>query len=211
MKDLYLVGAGGMGREVISMIQDVHTHIEPRWNIKGFLDDTEDPLKNKACDYQVVGTIKDYYPKKNDVLLMCIANPKAKQEIATMLTARGAKFDSFISPWTNLGRHCSFGEGVIIYSGFGMTVNVQIGDFVTLLACGLGHDVIVGDYSTISARAALLGNVNVNKKVFIADSAIVSPNVVIGEDAYVGLGSVVVKNVKTGEKVFGNPAREIGI
>lgn len=211
MKDLYLVGAGGCGREVLNMILDMHAAQGPKWNIKGFLDDTDDPLKGKACDYPVVGTIKDYSPQPNDVLLMCIASPQAKRQLVPMLKARGAVFDSFISPWAYMGRHNEMGEGAVIYGGFGMSVNVRVGCFATLLGCSFGHDVTVGDFCTISANCGLLGYVKVGDGVFMGDSVRVAPHVEIGNDAYVCIGSVVVKNVKAGEKVFGNPAREIGI
>lgn len=211
MKDLYLVGAGGCGREVLNMILDMHAAQGPKWNIKGFLDDTDNPLHGKACDYPVVGTIKDYSPSPNDVLLMCIASPQAKRQLVPMLKARGAVFDSFISPWAYMGRHNQIGEGAVVYGGFGMSVNICIGSFVTLLNCSFGHDVTVGDWCTISGNCGLLGYVKVGDGVFMGDSVRVTPHVEIGNDAYVGIGSVVVKNVKAGEKVFGNPAREIGI
>lgn len=211
MKDLYLVGAGGCGREVLNMILDMHAAQGPKWNIKGFLDDTDDPLKGKACDYPVVGTIKDYSPQPNDVLLMCIASPQAKRQIVPMLKARGAVFDSFIAPGAYMGRHNEVGEGAVIYGDFGMSVNVRVGCFATLLGCSFGHDVTVGDFCTISANCGLLGYVKVGDGVFMGDSVRVAPHVEIGNDAYVCIGSVVVKNVKAGEKVFGNPAREIGI
>lgn len=211
MKNLYLVGAGGMGREVLHFIIEMQTAHGPRWNIMGFLDDTENPLQNKACDYGVVGTIKEYVPQENDALLMCIASPQAKQTLVPMLKEKGAFFDSFISPWAYLGRHNTIGEGAVVYGGFGMTVNCTVGDFATLLTCSLGHDVQVGNYCTLSSNTRLLGNVSVGNRVFFGESALIAPHIHIGDDAYVGLGSVVVRNVKAGEKVFGNPAREIGI
>ena len=211
MKDLYLVAAGGCGREVLNMILDMHAEQGPKWNIKGFLDDTEDLLKGKACDYPVVGTIRDYAPAPNDVLLMCIASPQAKRKLVPMLKARGAVFESFVSPWAYMGRYNQIGEGAVVYGGVTMSVNITIGSFVTLLPCGFGHDVVVGDYCTISGNCGLLGYVKVGSGVFMGDSARVAPHVEVGDDAYVGIGSVVVKDVRAGEKVFGNPAREIGI
>lgn len=209
MKDLYLVGAGGCGREVLDMILDMHALSGPKWNIRGFLDDTEDPLKNKACDYGVVGTIRDYKPAPNDVLLMCIASPQAKQKLVPILKERGAVFDSFISPHVHLGRHSHIGEGAIIYPGFYMSVNVRIGNFATLLGCTMGHDVTVGDYCTISAQCGLMGHVKVGDGVFLGDSVRVAPNVEIGDNVCAHIGSIVVRNVKSGSIVFGNPAREI--
>jgi len=210
MKNLYIVGAGGCGREILAMILDTQAIREQHWNIMGFLDDTKASFQDIACEYPIAGTIKDYSPKTNDVLLMGIADPKGKEKLATMLKARGAQFDSFIHPYSALGRHNKIGEGSIIYGGFGMTVNVNIGAFTTLQACYLGHDVCIGDYSTVSSMSNIMGYVNVGKRVFMGSNVAIVPHTVVEDNAYVCVGSVVIKNVNSGTKVMGNPAREIG-
>lgn len=210
MKNLYIVGAGGCGREILAMILDTQAITGKRWNIKGFLDDTKSSFQDTECEYPIVGTIKDYSPKVDDVFLMGIADPKGKEKLATMLKSRGARFESFIHPYAALGRYNKIGEGAIIYGGFGMTVNVTIGAFATLQACYLGHDVNIGEYSTISSMSNIMGYVDVGKRVFMGSNVAVVPRTVIEDDAYVCVGSVVIKNVKSGIKIIGNPAREIG-
>lgn len=211
MKDLYIVGAGGMGRELMNYVLTLHRVSGPRWNIKGFLDDTGAPLQGKECSYPVAGTIVDYMPKPNDVLLMGVARPADKKKLATMLLARGAVFETFIHPWTDMGAHNVIGKGDIFYSGFGMTVNCKIGDFCTLLKCGIGHDVTVGDYATISSNANIMGRVSIGPGVFIGGNVGIGPGVSIGEGAYICLGSMVMNDVAPGAMVMGNPAREIGM
>lgn len=210
MKNLYIIGAGGLGRELLSLILDIQAIAGQRWNIMGFLDDTEDPLKGKACDFSVVGTVVDYMPKPNDVLALGIANPQAKSRLVSMLQQRGAVFENIIHPYAYLGRHNSLGEGLVIYGAFSMSVNVNIGNFVTLLNSGLGHDVRIGDYCTISSNCNFMGNCSLDERVFVGGNVAVAPHVHIGSDAYICLGSVVMKNVSAGCKVMGNPAREVG-
>lgn len=209
MKDLYIVGAGGCGREVLHIIKDIHRIQGPRWNIKGFLDDTEDPLKGKDCDYGVVGTIQGYQPKENEVLVMAIASPQAKQKLVPMLLERGAVFESVIHPYADLGEFNTIGDGVVIYGGFSMSVNVTIGNYVTMLSSWLGHDVQIGDYATLSGMCHILGNVQIGSGVFMGSNVVVAPHANIEDDAYVGIGSVVLRRVKKGKRVFGNPAREM--
>lgn len=209
MKDLYIVGAGGCGREVLNIIKDIHAVQGQQWNVVGFLDDTESPLAGKECDFGVVGTIVDFVPKENDVLVMGIANPQAKEKLVAMLKSRGAVFQSIIHPYANLGRFCTVGEGAVIYGGFGMTVNVHIGDYCTLLTCGLGHDVTVGSYSTISSWCNIMGRVHIGERVFMGGNCAAAPDAIIENDAYVGVGSVILRKVKAGKRVFGNPAREM--
>jgi len=210
MKNLYLLGAGGFGREVLSILLAMQQH-EQTWNIMGFLDDTKDPLKGKPCDAQVVGSIQDYSPKKNDVFALCVADPAGKERIVKVLEPRGAVFATIAPPSAYLGQYCTVGEGAVIMPFFGMTVNCSIGRFATLQLCGIGHDAQIGDFVTISAHAHLLGNVRIGNRVFLGANAVIAPNTHIEDDAYVGVGSVVLKRVRQGEKVFGNPAREIGL
>ena len=134
---------------------------------------------------------------------------KSKEKIVAMLKAKGAVFQSIIHPYVALGRFNTIGEGAVIYSGFGMTVNIKIGDFCTLLACGLGHDVEVGDFSTISSWCNIMGHVKIGNRVFMGGNCSAAPNAVIEDDAYVGVGSVVLRKVKAGKRAFGNPAREM--
>jgi len=210
MKKIYIVGAGGYGREVLSLILDIHAISGPRWQVMGFLDDTEDPLHDKQCDFPVVGRIQDYVPKENEVLAFAIASPEAKQILIPMLKARGASFENIIHPYAYLGRHSTLGEGVVLYGGVSISINSHIGNFVTLLSSMIGHDVEIGDYSTISGSCNIMGNVSIGKSVFIGGNVAIAPHVRIEDSAYICLGSVVMKNVKAGRKLLGNPAKEIG-
>lgn len=211
MKNLYIVGAGGCGREVLQIIKDIHRIQGPRWDIMGFLDDTEDPLAGKDCDYGVVGTIVDYVPKENDVLAMAVADPKGKRKLAEMLLARGATFENIIHPNAYLGEFNTIGIGNTIYGGFSITSNSKIGNFTTLLCSLVGHDTQIGDYTTISSLCNITGHVKIGEGVFIGGSCAIVPHAVIEDGAYVGMGSVVLRRVRAGKKVFGNPARVVDI
>lgn len=210
MKDLYIVGAGGCGRELLSMLLDVEAMRGRQYNIKGFLDDTKSSLEDVNCPYPVAGTIADYYPKENDVLMMGIASPEGKKKLASLLKGRGARFESFIHPGTCMGHFNSIGEGVLIYGGFGMTVNVRLGNFTTMQGCYLGHDVTVGDFTTISSFCNIMGYADIGQSVFMGSNVAVVPNTRVGNGAYLCAGSVIIKDVPANSKMLGNPAREIG-
>jgi maltose O-acetyltransferase len=51
--------------------------------------------------------------------------------------------------------------------------------------------------------------VRIGRNVWIGGGAIILPGVTIGDDAIVGAGSVVTRDVESGATVGGNPARRI--
>lgn len=68
------------------------------------------------------------------------------------------------------------------------------------------HDTEFGDYCQISGSCEINGNAVLEEGVFLGSHATVLPNARIGAWAFVGAGSVVLRQVKKGAKVFGNPA-----
>lgn len=211
MKDIVIVGASGFGRELLQWIKDIN-RIEPHWNIKGFLDDNLSALEGYACDHKVIGTIEEYVPQENDVFAMALADPALKKQKVELLEARGAEFVSVIHPEARIGDFNELGKGVIIYPGARVTVNAKLGDFVVVLDnTTIGHDAVVGNYTTICGNTSVNGHVEIGKECFLANHVSVVPGRKIGDNAYVGAGSVVINNVRKGYRVFGSPAKKISI
>ncbi len=208
MDDLIIIGASGFGREVLQIVKDINKE-RPTWTVLGFLDDNPDALKGYECDYTVIGSIREWEPKENEHFVMAIANPKIKEEVTTNLEKKGAQFVSIIHPTAIIGSFNKIGRGVVVYPYAKITVNTTIGNFVSLLGSNIGHDVTVGDYTTISGICAINGRAVVGKRVFIGGHAVIAPSKKVGDDAYVGSGSVVVSNIRAGYKVFGNPAKKM--
>lgn len=208
MKDLIILGASGFGRELLQWVKDINKN-EPTWNILGFLDDNVDALEGFECDYKVIGTIKEYQPRENEYLVMGIANPQTKEKLVCEMKKRGAKFTSIIHPTAFISDYSKVGEGIVMYPNSGINVNTTVGNFVTFLSSGMGHDASIGDYSTISSYCDITGGVKIGRRVFLGSHVTIIPQRKIGDDSYVSAGSVVMTNVKQGTHVYGNPARKM--
>lgn len=208
MKDIIIVGAGGFGREVLQWLTDINK-TEETWNIKGFIDDNIHVLDSYSYPVKVIGAIQDWQPSDNEVFVCAIAEPDIKEKVVRLLKSRGAEFVSVIHPDASIGNYNELGEGVVIYPGARITVNVKLGDFVTFLHSFAGHDVTIGDFSTVFGCSSLNGFVHVGKNVMISSHVDVIPSKKIGDHAFIGAGSIVVDNVKPDTKVFGNPARKM--
>jgi len=206
MKKIIIVGAGGYGRELLQWIKDIN-EASLTWEIAGFIDENLQALDGLECDYPVIGRIADWQPKEDEVFTLAIGNPKNKEKIVTMMKAKGAVFVDVIHPTATLTQFSKHGEGLVMFPNAKLSVNSQVGNFVTILSSGIGHDVEIGDYSTISGICSILPNVKIGKRVFLAANVAITYGVTIGDDAYLGLGSIVVKDIVQGQKTFCNPAR----
>jgi maltose O-acetyltransferase len=111
------------------------------------------------------------------------------------------------------------------YQARGMRIgeNVYIGRGTTF-DTGFLQLISVGDHTTISAGVEVLAHdaamrrhvgytriepVDIGQRVYIGIGAIILPGVTIGDDAVVGAGSVVTKDVPPASVAAGNPARVI--
>lgn len=201
MKDLIIVCAGGFGRELYYIAKDLG-----KWNIKGFIDDNLHALDGVKCALPIIGTIKDWKPKENEVFALGVASPKTKETIVDILQTKGAKFETIISPYSRVNETAKIGEGSIISGSIGDCV--KIGRFVNVMGSMIGQDSIIDDFSTTTGYTNI-ASAYLGKRVFVGSHAVVLHGISVDDDAFIGAGSIVVKNVKSGTKVFGNPAKRI--
>ena len=209
MKELIIVGAGGFGRELLQWCKDINC-ITPKWVIKGFLDDNLDALNGIDCNINIVGNIKDWQPSANEEFALGIAEPNTKEKVVAILENKGANFISIIHPKADIGDFNKIGKGVVVYPNARITVNAHIGNFTSILdLTTIGHDSSVGDFSTICGGCGVNGHVNIEDHVFVGSHVTFVPGIKVGANAYIGAGSVVIRNVRDGYKVFGNPAKKV--
>lgn len=203
MKDLIIVCAGGFGREVYYMAKEIG-----KWDIKGFIDDNLLALDGVNIALPIIGTIKDWIPSDNEVFALGVSNPKTKETIVGIMKAKGAMFETLIAPHSRVIETTTIGEGCIISGSIGDCV--KIGDFVNVMGSMIGQDSIIGDYSTTTGYANV-ASAYIGKRVFVGSHAVILHGKKVEDDAFVCAGSIVLSNVKTGTKVFGNPARKLDI
>ena len=207
MKDLIIVGAGCFGRVILQSVKDIN-RIEKKWNIKGFIDDDLNALESIESDYGIIGTIKDWEVDNNEVFACGISSPKTKEAVTEFLKSKGATFETIVSANTIMSDFVTIGEGSFVNGDIGP--NVILGDFTTILGSMIGQDSIIGDFSTTTGYANVAG-AKLGKRVFVASHCVIINDLTIGDDAYIGVGSIVIRNVKAETKVFGYPARKIDI
>ncbi|GGX40361.1 acetyltransferase [Undibacterium squillarum] len=210
MKQVVIVGGGGMAREVIALMSPMIQSGDVR--IRGVIDDTL-PLGADFCpgySCQVLSSIEKFIPEENDLLLLAIGDPAARLKLGRELSARGCKFFTFIHPTSIIAPDAKLGSGVVIYPYSLISANTRLGDFVLInVHSGAGHDVVIGDGSVVCAHVDLTGFVRIGEAVLIGSHASVLPKVKVGDHAKIGAGSIVVRSVRAHATVFAQPARTL--
>jgi sugar O-acyltransferase (sialic acid O-acetyltransferase NeuD family) len=210
MKNLYIIGASGFGREVLQWVKDINK-IEKTWNIVGFLDTNPNALDGYLNEYSILGNEIDFEFKKDDYVVLAISNPKVKKQIVSQLSTKKINFATIIHPTAVISDYTKIGDGIIITAFAKISPNVKIGNFVTLLGSGVGHDANISDFCTITGNCSINGHVQLGEGVFIGSNSCIAPGKRVGEWAYVGMGSMVISNIKPNYKVMGNPAKRINL
>ena len=206
MKDLYIVGAGGFGREVFGWLHAAGGSSD--WKFCGFLDDNPEALKDMDYGMGVVAPISNFVVQPSHLFVCGIGEVSTKMKLCKPLIDRGARFMSVIHPTAIVGNNVKLGHGVVLCPGVILTCDIELGDMVTInCSSSAGHDVKIGNWSTVSAHCDLTGHTSLGEGVFLGSGARIIPGKSVGDHGFVGAGSVVLQSVASGQRVFGNPSR----
>ncbi len=198
-----------MGKQLFCFAQAC-TGYNKNFVIKGFVDDNIHALDGYEGYPPMLGTIKDYQPKTDDVFTNSIGDVQFKKKCVTEILKRGGEFINLIHPLASIPPHVKLGKGNIFAARSGVGVESEIGDF-NLIQDGalIGHDVKIGNWCRIDCYVVLIAGVTIEDEVCIHTSAVINHDITIGKGAMVGAQSFVIRNVKPGITVFGNPAKKL--
>ena len=209
MKNLIIVGAGGFGREIANAAEDAVGY-GSTFVLKGFLDRNPAALEGFDGYPPILGDCETYAPQPDDVFFIALGNLGLRRKNAELLAAKGAKFQTLVHRTASLGRNVTVGEGSYIAHNAVLTADITVGRHVCVFhGSVIGHDGRVGDFSHVSSLVFFGGGVTVGDGVTVHPGVRVAPFKRLGDGATVGIGSVVLSNVRAGMTVFGNPAQDI--
>lgn len=215
VKNLIIIGAGGFAREVYLLLQNAKVFLdreEVSCNLKGFLEGNISLSKeqHELLPLPLLGTIETYIPEKNDVFICAIGSPKVRKIICAIAAKKRYKFVIVVSAAASIADINNIEEGCIFCAYALISSNVKIGKHVIVNTfSGIGHDSIVGDFTTISSQCDITGNVLVGSGTYWGSGSRAIPHSKICDNATIGAGSVVIRKVKANTTVFGVPAVEI--
>jgi len=208
MKNLIIIGAGGMGRTVYSNALESVGYGE-KFVVKGFIDDNLQALDGFSNYPPVIETIKDYEPQADDVFVSSIGGESRKQCMEEIIS-RGGEFMELIHKTARIYTNAKLGKGNFIgaYSVIGN--DAVVGDYNMIQSYTvIGHDAKIGSWNRIDTHVTCVGGIVIEDEVNIHTSAIISHNVKVESGAHVGALSFVIRKVKAGTTVMGIPAKKL--
>lgn len=204
---LYIYGAGGLGKEILSLVRGLD-HFEP----VGFLDDG---IRKGTVvkGLRVLGGLDALNAFATPVnLILALGDPASKSILVKMIDPSRVYFPVIIHPSAILQDEAStsIGQGSIITAGCLLTTDIKVGSHVLInLNTTIGHDVEIGNYTSIMPGVNISGEVTIGDGVLIGSGASIINNVKVGNFSKVGMGAVVIRDVGAEMTVVGIPARKI--
>jgi sugar O-acyltransferase (sialic acid O-acetyltransferase NeuD family) len=208
---LYVVGAGGFGREVLAYARDVERASQGRaFQIAGFLDDNASALDGRDVGAKVVAAVASMpAPRPDDRFVIAIGEPRIRKTMAARLRERGVAeeaFASIVHPTAyvagQLGPGCVVAPFAFIGPGARLGAHVALNTYASV-----GHDAEVASYAVFSPYAVVNGAVQVGEGVFLGTHAAVVPGRQVGAWAKLGAGAVAHADLEAGMLALGNPAK----
>ena len=203
MRDLFIVGAGGFGREAIWTVERINAlSQQPQWNIIGYADD--DPKWKKGDNFEgfpILGTLEEAsrdYPGAS--VFIAVGKNSKRADIAKRL--RGHDFPAIIDPKAQISPTTDFLEGAFIAAGAVVQVGAELGRFVIAGANSVvGHDAKVGDFVNMGPGTVIASGVKVGDRVSFFANASTMSWITIGEDSVISCGVGVKADLPPGSNI----------
>ncbi len=206
MRNIIIVCEDFYGMDVFMIVEAINAHAvrkAQQYRVLGFLHDNPGSWAEFVPPAPILGNISDWACKVETRYVIAIREPEHKRIAVEMLKARGAVFETIIAPWVQHPVEFEHGEGCVI-ANYNFKYKSKFGNFVIMDTC-MCESVEIDDYSTLGPFVNIT-TATIGKSVYIGAHAAIISGRIIGDNASIYPGSIVMSNVKAGACIAGVPA-----
>ena len=210
-RPLIIVGAGGLGRETAALAEAIAAKNPSQTpTVAGFVDDNVSLHGTTVLGYPVLGDIEWLNEQSALAYVIAVGRSTTRETLFKRITEPSHHPHSLIHPSVSLHSSVQISPGCLIFQGVVVMLSVSLGRCVIADAnATIGHDSILGDFSTVHPGANLSGGITIERSVQVGAGSVILPGKHIGSCATIGAGSVVTKDLPSSCTAVGNPATPI--
>lgn len=215
MKKVVIIGGKSSATLIADNLYDAKERFNEPIDVLGFAyNDVK--INEEINGFPVVCRVEevwDKYSKFNDIHFVYqmydIQNMQKTIKHKESLSIPMERYLTFVHPSTMVARSASIGTGTLIMAQCVVNPKAVVGNFNSIMShVTIGHDAKVGDYNLIATHA-IISNLVMGDRNFIGINAATNNKIKIGNDCMVGMCSNVTKDLDSGVKCFGNPAKQV--
>lgn len=207
-KQVVILGAGAVAR-YIGYILSYNSDVE----VIGYTDRDQSLAGTEVRGKPVLGTddiLADCYAHGARHVIIGVGAPQTRTKLRELVIAAGFELINAVHPSAIVSPDVKLGNGVVVAAGAILSPNLVVDDNTWLgPAVNVNHDTHIGRDCQIAGGSIVGGNVVVGERVLVGLGSVIGLGLRIGDDAIVGSGANVVRDVSAGAVVVGNPARVV--
>lgn len=204
---LGIIGSGGFAREVLQLSKHIKNEKNTWYDdiiyvelddfyTKAVVDETR-VIKFSECDLNKMSFV------------IAIGDPILKKKVCNELP-NNIHYTSLISPLSFIADDVKHSHGLIVMPFSYVSCNVKIGKHVHINShCTIGHDTIVGDFSTTAHSVMIAGENTISDLCYFGMNSSTKQGVSICEKVTIGLNAGVVKSIIKSGVYIGTPSKSL--
>jgi sugar O-acyltransferase (sialic acid O-acetyltransferase NeuD family) len=205
MATIYIVGAGGFGRETLDALLASFEHVGrtlERQPTVRFVDENLAGSTVRGIDVVSLEQVA------NGLYVVAIANPEVRRRLAGVLKDKGLQPYTVVHPRAIIGPETKVAPGCVVLGGAYVSSSVTLAEHVQVnYNATVGHDAVLETYVTVLPGANLAGATKIQFGATIGSNACVLQGLTVGAGSTVGAGAVVTNDVPKRIVAKGVPAR----
>ncbi len=209
-KHILLIGGGGHAKGIIDSLRD-----SQEFKVLGILD-VKERKGEQINGIEIIGCDEElpyYYSqgiKYVFVAMGSVGSPVKRMNLYHQAKRLGYIIPNIIDSTAIISTDVRMEEGNYVGKGAIINVGTQIkSNCIINTGAIIDHDCTICDFVHIAPGATLCGGVTVGKATHIGANTTIIQYKQIGSNSLVGAGSVVVTDIGSNVKAYGNPCREV--
>jgi acetyltransferase-like isoleucine patch superfamily enzyme len=210
MKNLHIIGTGGLAKELIGYIE---AEVNKRYSISGCWGEVD--FNNPKFSKFYRGSLEEFKKnyKEDEGVIVAIANNRSRESlIKNQLNDLKVNYETYIHPSCEISPFSDIGVGCLLAPQVIICGDAELGDHTFLnTECVIGHDSVVLSFNCLFPKVEICGDCYIEKFCTFGISSVVLPGIRMKEGSKLDAMSILRESINESAMFVGNPAKPVKI